>query len=528
MRRSTTAEEGRGAGSPWRSWSAAASLASILLLPAAAPAADDYLWDMAGGCRDYDGTKLFMETYPDSPRAKEGRECLRRWDAEAGEWAKVKDCTDIEKVEAFERNHPEGRFVEQARGCLTRLRESDIERLLALCEMHFEANRLTTGVGGTAVECYREVQSRDRANVRAVEGLRKVFEKYEGWARRALAIGDVEKARRYTGKLRELSPEAPEAEELAGAVARMEAERERLAEEAEREEEAERRRLAEEARRDREHARFSELVGRGFSADAVDAQTGWTDLHYAAIFDLPVVAQALLDAGVGADVRLKDGEQPYGDRLTANLDRAGYDTRGWKSLGETALMYAAWADARETADLLLDRGAAVEARDVHGWTPLYYAASGNARRAVELLLDRGAEVDSRENDGGTPLHRAAWKNAREAAQLLLDHGAEVDSRDHGYSTPLHVAASNNAREVAQLLLDHGAHIDEVSGGGWRPLHHAVFSDEPEMVLFLLERGANVNAKTSSGQTPLDFAIEEDHEAPGLLLFRHGGECSENC
>ena len=216
MRHTTMATGGRGADSPWRSWGAAAGLASILLLSAAASAEVEpkpeveLHWNDAGGCRDYDGTKLFVESYPDSPRAGEGRECLRRWDAEAAEWNKLRDCRDIDKVREFERNHPEGRFVEQARGCLARLRESDIERLLAVCEIHFKAHRLTTGVGGTAVECYREVQSRDRANVRAVEGLRKVFEKYESWARRALARGDAEKARRYAGKLRELNQEAPE------------------------------------------------------------------------------------------------------------------------------------------------------------------------------------------------------------------------------------------------------------------------------------------------------------------------------
>ena len=43
---------------------------------------------------------------------------------------------------------------------------------------------------------------------------------------------------------------------------------------------------------------------------------------------------------------------------------------------------------------------------------------------AELLLDRGAEVDARDKYDDTPLHKAAFQNAHQAAELLLDRGAE--------------------------------------------------------------------------------------------------------
>ncbi len=123
-----------------------------------------------------------------------------------------------------------------------------MERLLEVCEMHFAADRLTTGVGGTAVGCYREVQALDPANGEAVEGLRRVFGKYAGWARTALERGDAARARGHVSKLRELNPESPEVSELEAGIARLENE---AAAAREKEEQAARERIERE-RRERE------------------------------------------------------------------------------------------------------------------------------------------------------------------------------------------------------------------------------------------------------------------------------------
>ena len=137
--------------------------------------------------------------------------------------------------------------------------------MLEVCEMHFAANRLTTGVGGTALGCYQEVQSLDPANMVAVEGLQRVFGKYAAWARAALERGDVGDARGYVGKLKKLNPESPQAKELEREIARLEKEaaearekaeaerKERVRAEQERQEHEEKER-AEADRKERERA----------------------------------------------------------------------------------------------------------------------------------------------------------------------------------------------------------------------------------------------------------------------------------
>ena len=55
-----------------------------------------------------------------------------------------------------------------------------------------------------------------------------------------------------------------------------------------------------------QHKRFAELLGRPFSKDSDEGGVGWTDLHYAAVLDLPGVIAALVDAGMAVDTRLKE------------------------------------------------------------------------------------------------------------------------------------------------------------------------------------------------------------------------------
>lgn len=49
--------------------------------------------------------------------------------------------------------------------------------------------------------------------------------------------------------------------------------------------------------------------------------------------------------------------------------------------------------------LLLDNGANIESKDLHGWTPLMHTAVAGRTRALRLLLDRGANIKSWTNQG---------------------------------------------------------------------------------------------------------------------------------
>jgi formylglycine-generating enzyme required for sulfatase activity len=86
---------------------------------------------------------------------------------------------------------------------------SDISQLLRTCQRHFNANRLTTGRGGTALDCYSEVLKKDRNNAEALRGLDKIEATYVAWIERALSRGQKKRAEQYMAGLRLVNPESP-------------------------------------------------------------------------------------------------------------------------------------------------------------------------------------------------------------------------------------------------------------------------------------------------------------------------------
>jgi len=82
-------------------------------------------------------------------------------------------------------------------------------QLLRTCQRHFKANRLTTGVGGTALSCYSKVLKKDPNNAEALAGLEKIEAKYVAWIESALSRGQKERAERYMAGLRLVNPESP-------------------------------------------------------------------------------------------------------------------------------------------------------------------------------------------------------------------------------------------------------------------------------------------------------------------------------
>jgi hypothetical protein len=85
----------------------------------------------------------------------------------------------------------------------------DVSKSLRECNQHLKANRLTSGDGGTALECYQDVLKMEPTNVKALAGLEKIEARYVKWAKRALKKGQKDKAKRYLASLRVVNPQSP-------------------------------------------------------------------------------------------------------------------------------------------------------------------------------------------------------------------------------------------------------------------------------------------------------------------------------
>jgi ankyrin repeat protein len=136
----------------------------------------------------------------------------------------------------------------------------------------------------------------------------------------------------------------------------------------------------------------------------------------------------------------------------------------------TSLATAAYMGQIDVVTLLLDRGADAS-RTVSGsrlegdgaplsmaFTPMKGIRDRDAKslRIATLLLDRGAAIDARDRQGRTVLHGVAERGQLAAAELLLSRRAAVDLADASGMTPLHLAVKEGHAAVASLLLEKGA------------------------------------------------------------------------
>jgi hypothetical protein len=117
-----------------------------------------------------------------------------------------------------------------------------------------------------------------------------------------------------------------------------------------------------------------------------------------------------------------------------------------------------WAAAR-TGDLRgverhLAGGVNVEDVDPErGGTPLLWAAATGQAELIDLLIRRGANVNAVDRDGATALHAAAFLGHEKAVEVLLQNGAIINASNHRGETPLDGALidEGTTRYFASLL-----------------------------------------------------------------------------
>ncbi|MBL8251883.1 MAG: protein kinase, partial [Candidatus Competibacter sp.] len=96
--------------------------------------------------------------------------------------------------------------------------------LLKTCAAHLKANRLTSGKGGNAADCYNEALGRDQGNSEALTGLARVADRYADLAEAGLRRKNLNAARDALDKLSELNPSHVRLAELRERIDRAETE----------------------------------------------------------------------------------------------------------------------------------------------------------------------------------------------------------------------------------------------------------------------------------------------------------------
>ena len=121
------------------------------------------------------------------------------------------------------------------------------------------------------------------------------------------------------------------------------------------------------------------------------------------------------------------------------------------------LMQAASRGELEKVRAMLDHGAVVKGNNKL-LTALHWAVTMGHGDVAELLIERGADVEARAADGHTPLHMAAREGDAQMVQCLLEARANPNSTNNAGQTAvdLALAFSEDEPDVAQVLLASGA------------------------------------------------------------------------
>ncbi len=179
---------------------------------------------------------------------------------------------------------------------------------------------------------------------------------------------------------------------------------------------------------------------------------GESPLTAALYYGKQAAVEALLDCGVNVsiheasalgDVETLDFLLNYEPKLIAE-----YSYDGW-----TPLHLACFFGGYEAAELLITRGASVNARSANGMRnmPIHTAAAGNRTAIARLLLENGANPNVQQSGGWTPIQQSVDHYDRDTVQLLLEHGADPSIPQESGKTAFTIAEEKGFTELLELL-----------------------------------------------------------------------------
>lgn len=200
------------------------------------------------------------------------------------------------------------------------------------------------------------------------------------------------------------------------------------------------------------------LLDGGADIQAANAR-GETPLHRAVMSDQPAIVELLLDRGADIDATDAAAEPPLG-YASPEMARLLLDRGADPNAGENSPLVEAVRDGDAArVELFLDHGGDINVRS-HGRTALHAAVSTiysapDGLAMIELLLDRGADIDALDRDGVTPLLFAVFTGHAGSVELLLDRGADLFAADTSWGVDILGSALNSTPEVMQVLIQRG-------------------------------------------------------------------------
>ncbi len=214
------------------------------------------------------------------------------------------------------------------------------------------------------------------------------------------------------------------------------------------------------------------------------------------------------------DQKLFDAIEKEDEKSVVEAIDAGGNVNAQMENGGTPLMVASThgllalrQGRKQIIEILLERGAKVDALDTGGWTALIYALFFGHFGVADFLIKRGARSTGfmfKESDKvfralqtkfNFYLHRSVVGRRLDGAQAALNLGADINGWTIGderrMDAPIVTAAQYRYMPMVELLVERGANVNSQNQLEQSALSWAKYHGDVQLVMYLVEHGAQV-------------------------------------
>lgn len=172
--------------------------------------------------------------------------------------------------------------------------------------------------------------------------------------------------------------------------------------------------------------------------------------------------------------------------------------------GKTPLIIAVGNSYIDTAKILIENGANINAVDIEGWSALSYAVNNGDIEIAKLLLENKAKI---KDELLIAIKSPIVESRINIMKLLIDNKANINYTNENGFNPLNIAIESGDMELTKFLITNGANVNSLMQDGVSLIGYAIAQNNMDLLQILIENGANVNytGGDSWANTPLQTA-----------------------